>query len=82
MVSARPRAKPRSTGLAIRLDTAPSRAAAAIRKNTPVSTTIPAPSASRAAGSASAAEVVAASSTAADEDVAETIAKRLLPSRP
>jgi len=82
MVSASPSAKPRSTGLAIRLDTAPSRATPAITKNTPASSTMPMPIASRVAASTPVTEVVAANSTAAEEEVAETIAKRLLPKRP
>lgn len=54
----------------------------AMTKNTPASSTMPAPNASRVAASTPVTDIVAANSTAAEDEVAETIAKRLLPKRP
>ncbi len=79
MVSASPKVKPRSTGRAMKSDMPPSRAAPASMNSTPAAITSAAVraicTAALAAGSAS----TVATSTAADDDVAETIAKRLVP---
>ena len=83
MVADNPMVKPRSTGWAIRLDTvAPSPPTAATRKNTPAISTSPAASMACVMKSGAASECVAAISTAADDDVADTMAKRLLPTSP
>ena len=66
----------------MKLETAPNRASPATTKNRPVSSTMPTPSSMRCCGEVPAMDAVAASSTAAEEDVAETMAKRLVPSRP
>ena len=68
---ARPKVKPRSTGLAMKADTAPTRAAAPTRKSKPVSITSPDANARRSAGSPPAKLPVAANNTAADDEVAE-----------
>lgn len=82
MVSTRPKANPRSTGLAIRLARAPKRARPAATNMPPASSTRPTLSANRADRSLPATETAAANKTAADEDVAETMAYRLLPNSP
>ena len=82
ITKARPKVKPRSTGLAMKADNPPIRATPAIRKNAPVSNTSPMASASRWVASPPASKAVVAASTAAEEEVAETMAKRLRPTRP
>ncbi len=82
IVSARPKAKPRNTGLAINEVSPPSLSIPANRKNAPVTSTRPIARLSLSAGSSPASVAVAAASTAAEDDVAETIAKRLVPNRP
>ncbi|OIQ81668.1 hypothetical protein GALL_365540 [mine drainage metagenome] len=62
--------------------TPPMRASPASRKNRPVTMTRPNASTSLRWPSPLAIDAVAAASTAADEEVAETIAKRLVPSTP
>ena len=82
MTMARPKEKPRNTGLAMNCVTLPSLATQASRKNPPVSITSPAISMSRCPAVPPGMDAMAAASTAADEDVAETMAKRLVPSTP
>ncbi|MNP19893.1 hypothetical protein D3C76_1124460 [compost metagenome] len=82
MVSARPKAKPRSTGLAMNEVTLPSLNSPASRKNAPVTSTRPMARVERSSGSPLARVAVAAASTAAEDEVAETMAKRLLPKSP
>ncbi|MNG10868.1 hypothetical protein D3C84_943650 [compost metagenome] len=82
MVRARPKANPRNTGLAMNEVTLPSLNNPASKKKSPVISTSPMASVERSSESPLANVAVAAASTAADDDVAETIAKRLVPSRP
>ena len=82
MTMARPKEKPRNTGLAMNCVTLPSRATQASRKNPPVNITNPAISMSRCPAVPPGMDAMAAASTAADDDVAETMAKRLVPSTP
>ena len=85
MVSARPKAKPRSTGREMKPDRLPSRNSARPRKMTPTSATSAVASAAFIAGSAAAPRplvvrpAILAARIAADEDVGETTAKRLRP---
>lgn len=82
MVSARPKAKPRNTGLAMNEVTLPKRKIPASTNNPPVTSTNPTARVERSCGSPLARVAVAAASTAAEDEVAETMAKRLVPSRP
>lgn len=79
IVSASPNVKPRSTGRATKSDMPPSRNAPARMNSTPVIATSAAASASCAASPMLDSANTVAASTAADDDVDETIAKRLLP---
>ncbi|MNP09561.1 hypothetical protein D3C76_1016730 [compost metagenome] len=54
----------------------------ASKKNAPVTSTRPKARVERSPGSPLARVAVAAASTAAEDEVAETIAKRLVPNRP
>ncbi len=71
--------KPRNTGRATKSDMPPSRAAPARMNSTPVIATSAAASASCAASAIPDSASTVAASTAADDDVDDTIAKRLLP---
>ena len=79
---ARPNANPRSTGLAMKSDMLPTRSNPAAANMRPPISTMPAPSSSRNTLSPPAADSDAAASTAAEDDVADTIAKRLPPNKP
>jgi len=54
----------------------------AATKSAPAKSTMPAPAAARSSGLAPSIAEVAANSTAADDDVADTMAKRLVPKNP
>ncbi|MNY54429.1 hypothetical protein D3C86_1903040 [compost metagenome] len=82
MIRVRPKVKPRSTGLAMNAEMFPRRASPASRKKLPVSSTRPVARASLRLASPGARETVAAASTAAEDEVAETMAKRLRPTSP
>ena len=82
ITSASPNENPRSTGLEMKLQIEPRRIAPAARNARPVASTRPAASAARRAASCPASDSVAAPSTAADDEVAETIAKRERPISP
>jgi len=82
MVAASPKAKPRNTGLAINAVTLPKRKIPASKNSPPVTSTSPTASVARNCGSPLAMVAVAAASTAAEDDVAETMAKRLVPNSP
>ncbi len=82
ITSASPNENPRSTGLEMKLQIEPSRIAPATRNARPVASTRAAASAARRMASCPASDKVAAPSTAADDDVADTIAKRERPIRP
>ncbi|MNG04165.1 hypothetical protein D3C84_872780 [compost metagenome] len=82
MVTASPTAKPRSTGLAMNEVTLPSLNNPANRKKPPVISTRPIARLMRKAGSPLASVAVAAARTAADDEVADTMANRLVPNSP
>jgi len=82
ITSASPNENPRSTGLEMKLQIEPSRIAPAARNARPVASTSAAASMARSAGSWPDSESVAAPSTAADDEVADTIAKRERPISP
>ncbi|MNP59605.1 hypothetical protein D3C76_1546110 [compost metagenome] len=82
MVSARPKAKPRNTGLAIKEVTLPKRKIPASRNSPPITSTSPTARVERNCGSPLAMVAVAAASTAAADEVAETMANRLVPNSP
>ncbi|MNC35180.1 hypothetical protein D3C75_836530 [compost metagenome] len=82
MVSARPKENPRSTGLAMNDVTRPSLNSPASTNSTPVTRTKAIARLERSCGSPLASVEVAAASTAADEEVAATMANRLVPNTP
>ncbi|MCY1244565.1 hypothetical protein D9M72_576510 [compost metagenome] len=78
MVIARPKAKPRSTGREMKPARFPSRSSDAVTNRTPVSATITVTSAILSVVDPGSVAIVAAR-MAAEDDVGDTMAKRLLP---
>jgi hypothetical protein len=81
IISAKPNANPRKTGFEMKADTAPTFALAPSRNSKPANMTRPAANCIRKAVSLPASELVAASNTAAEDEVADTMANRLVPSK-
>ncbi len=81
MTNASPNEKPRSTGRAIKFDIAPSRALPTSKNAIPVAHTRIDAHAMRWATALAPSASIAAANTAADEEVALTIAYRLRPTR-
>ena len=79
IVTPMPKAKPFNTGREMKFDRLPKRARPATMKNAPVRRTAPATASLNSSGERVVADVAAAATIAADEEVGETIAKRLPP---